>query len=130
SIEDARQRLESYTSFAKQVHDEKIDRVLVIGMGGSSLTAEVLSSLMANFGIEAKLSLAILDSTDPQQVRLACEHYPPDKSLYIIASKSGGTAELMAAFDYLWKLSNENGSRFIAITDKDTSLQKLAEERK
>ncbi|HCK65396.1 MAG TPA: transaldolase [Anaerolineae bacterium] len=130
SIEDARQRLESYTSFAKQIHDEKIDRVLVIGMGGSSLTAEVLSSLMANFGIEAKLSLAILDSTDPQQVKLASEHYPPDKALYIIASKSGGTAELMAAFDYLWKLSNENGSRFIAITDKDTSLQKLAEEKK
>jgi transaldolase/glucose-6-phosphate isomerase len=130
SIEDARQRLESYTSFAKQVHDEKIDRVLVIGMGGSSLTAEVLSSLMANFGIEAKLSLAILDSTDPQQVKLATEHYPPDKSLYIIASKSGGTAELLAAFDYLWKLSNENGSRFIAITDANTSLQKLAEEKK
>ncbi|MBL8097574.1 MAG: bifunctional transaldolase/phosoglucose isomerase [Anaerolineales bacterium] len=130
SIEDARQRLESYTSFAKQIHDEKIDRVLVIGMGGSSLTAEVLSSLMANFGIEAKLSLAILDSTDPQQVKLASEHYPPDKSLYIIASKSGGTAELMAAFDYLWKLSNENGSRFIAITDANTSLQKLAEEKK
>lgn len=130
SIEDARKRLDGYLSFAKQVHDEKIDRVLVIGMGGSSLTAEVLSSLMANFGIEAKLSLAILDSTDPQQVKLASEHYPPDKALYIIASKSGGTAELMAAFDYLWKLSNENGSRFIAITDKDTSLQKLAEERK
>ncbi|MBL8089121.1 MAG: bifunctional transaldolase/phosoglucose isomerase [Anaerolineales bacterium] len=130
SIEDARQRLESYTSFAKQIHDEKIDRVLVIGMGGSSLTAEVLSSLMAGFGIEAKLSLAILDSTDSAQVKLASEHYPPDKSLYIIASKSGGTAELMAAFDYLWKLSNENGSRFIAITDANTSLQKLAEEKK
>ncbi|MFN3491165.1 MAG: bifunctional transaldolase/phosoglucose isomerase, partial [Anaerolineales bacterium] len=130
SIEDARTRLESYTSFAKQIHDEKIDRVLVVGMGGSSLTAEVLSSLMAGFGIEAKLSLAILDSTDPQQVKLASEHYPPDKSLYIIASKSGGTAELMAAFDYLWELINENGSRFAAITDANTSLHKLAEEKK
>jgi glucose-6-phosphate isomerase len=38
SIEDARKRLDGYLSFAKQVHDEKIDRVLVIGMGGSSLT--------------------------------------------------------------------------------------------
>lgn len=130
SILDARSRLGDYLSFAKQVHAEKIDRVLVIGMGGSSLTAEVLSSLMANFGVEAKLSLAILDSTDPQQVKLASEHYPPDKSLYIIASKSGGTAELMAAFDYLWKLSKEDGSRFIAITDANTSLQKLAEEKK
>ena len=45
SIEDARTRLDGYLSFAKEIHDEGIDRVLVIGMGGSSLTAEVLSSL-------------------------------------------------------------------------------------
>lgn len=129
SIEDARTRLDGYTSFAKQVHDEGIDRVLVIGMGGSSLTAEVFSSLLAGANIEAKLSLAILDSTDAQQVKLTIEQYPPDKSLYILASKSGGTAELMAAFDYVWKLSNGNGSRFIAITDAGTSLETLAKER-
>jgi len=129
SVNDARKRLEGYTSFAKQVHDEGIDRVLVIGMGGSSLTAEVLSSLLAAANIEAKLSLAILDSTDHQQVKLAFENYPPEKSLYIVASKSGGTAELMAAFDYVWKLSNGNGSRFIAITDEGTSLVTLAKER-
>lgn len=129
SIEDARKRLYDYLSFAKQVHEEKIDRVLVIGMGGSSLTAEVLSSLMAQFGVTAKLSLAILDSTDPKQVAQAFADYPPDKSLYIVASKSGGTAELMAAFDYIWKLSGGNGSRFVVTTDAGTSLQKLAEER-
>lgn len=129
SVNDARKRLDGYISFAKQIHDEGIDRVLVIGMGGSSLTAEVLSSLLAGANIEAKLSLAILDSTDPQQVKIAFENYPPEKSLYILASKSGGTAELMAAFDYAWKLSNGNGSRFIAITDAGTSLETLAKER-
>ncbi|MBL8061497.1 MAG: bifunctional transaldolase/phosoglucose isomerase [Anaerolineales bacterium] len=129
SVEDARKRLADYLAFAKQVHDEGIDRVLVIGMGGSSLTAEVLSSLLANFDVTAKLSLAILDSTDPQQVAQTFENYPPDKSLYIVASKSGGTAELMAAFDYVWNLSNGDGSRFIVTTDEGTSLQKLAEER-
>ncbi|RJP51238.1 MAG: bifunctional transaldolase/phosoglucose isomerase [Anaerolineaceae bacterium] len=129
SVEDARKRLDGYLEFAKQVHDEKIDRVLVIGMGGSSLTAEVLSSLMAGFGVTAKLSLAILDSTDPQQVAQAAQDYPPDKALYIVASKSGGTAELVAAFDYLWELSKGNGSRFIAITDSGTSLEKMAQER-
>lgn len=129
SAEDARKRLDGYLEFAEQVHDEKIDRVLVIGMGGSSLTAEVLSVLMANFGIPAKLSLAILDSTDPQQVAQAAKDYPPDKALYIVASKSGGTAELLAAFDYLWELSGGNGSRFVAITDSGTSLEKLAKER-
>ncbi|GMV32270.1 bifunctional transaldolase/phosoglucose isomerase [Chloroflexi bacterium CFX5] len=129
SVEDARKRLDGYRSFAKEIHDENIDRVLVLGMGGSSLTAEVFSSLMAHFGGESKVSLAILDSTDPVQVARAFEHFPPNKSLYIVASKSGGTAELMAAFDYVWKVSGGNGARFAAITDSGTSLEKLAQER-
>lgn len=129
SIEDARTRLDGYLSFAKQIHDEGIDRVLVIGMGGSSLTAEVLSSLLAGANIEAKLSLAILDSTDPQQVAQAAKDYPPEKSLYILASKSGGTAELLAAFDYFWVLSKGNGSRFVVTTDAGSSLEKLANDR-
>ena len=129
SIEDARTRLDGYLSFAKQVHDEGIDRVLVIGMGGSSLTAEVLSSLLAAANIEAKLSLAILDSTDPEQVALAAKNYPPEKSLYILASKSGGTAELLAAFDHFWELSKGNGSRFVVTTDAGSSLEKLAKDR-
>ncbi|MBC7876607.1 MAG: bifunctional transaldolase/phosoglucose isomerase [Anaerolineales bacterium] len=129
SIEDARKRLDGYLSFAKEIHEDGIDRVLVIGMGGSSLTAEVLSSLLAAANIEAKVSLAILDSTDPQQVALAAEQYPPDKSLYILASKSGGTAELLAAFDYFWELSKGDGSRFVVTTDAGSSLEKLAKER-
>ena len=122
----ARELIPAYKVFAEEIHREGIQRVLVLGMGGSSLTAEVLSSLQAEADIQAPVSLAILDSTHPYQVTLAAEHYPPDKSLYIVASKSGGTAEVMAAFDYFWKLSKEDGSRFVAITDPGTSLEALA----
>src|SRR5690606_16180151 len=45
SPDKARQKLDEYRSFARAVHDEGIGRVLVLGMGGSSLTAEVFSSL-------------------------------------------------------------------------------------
>jgi len=130
STDKARRKLKEYQAFAKEIQKAKIDRVLVLGMGGSSLTAEVFSSLMAVAGVEASLSLAILDSTDPAQVALAAKDYPPDKSLYIVASKSGGTAEVMAAFDYFWKLSKKDGSRFIATTDPGTSLELLARKRK
>jgi len=129
STDKARKNLKEYQDFAKEIRKAKIDRALVLGMGGSSLTAEVFSSLMASAGIEAPLSLAILDSTDPAQVALAAEQYPPDKSLYIVASKSGGTAEVMATFDYFWKLSKKDGSRFIATTDPGTSLEALARKR-
>ena len=122
----ARELIPAYQEFARQIHNEGIQRVLVLGMGGSSLTAEVLSSLFAAAKFDAPLSLAILDSTDPQQVAQMAEHYPPDQSLYIVASKSGGTAEVMAAFDYFWELSNHDGSRFVVTTDPGTSLETLA----
>jgi transaldolase / glucose-6-phosphate isomerase len=126
SPEKARQLIPSYKAFADEIHGEKIGRVLVLGMGGSSLTAEVFSSLQAAAKIDAPVSLAILDSTDPEQVSLAGGNFPPDKSLYIVASKSGGTAEVMAAFDYFWALSKGDGSRFVATTDPGTSLEALA----
>jgi transaldolase/glucose-6-phosphate isomerase len=129
SPDKARQRLKEYQSFVNEIRKQKIDRVLVLGMGGSSLTAEVLSSLLASAHMDAPLSLAILDSTDPAQVAKLAQEYPPDKSLYIVASKSGGTAEVMAAFNYFWKLSRKDGSRFIAITDAGTSLEALARKR-
>src|SRR5204863_9689472 len=67
STDKARKKLKEYQAFAKEIQGAKIDRVLVLGMGGSSLTAEVFSSLLAAANIEAPLSLAILDSTDPAQ---------------------------------------------------------------
>ena len=126
SPQKARELIPAYKEFADEIHKEGIHRVLVLGMGGSSLTAEVLSSLQATAKIAAPLSLAILDSTDPEQVSLTGGNFPPDKSLFIVASKSGGTAEVMATFDYFWKLSNGDGSRFVATTDPGTSLEVLA----
>ncbi|MEW5940887.1 MAG: bifunctional transaldolase/phosoglucose isomerase, partial [Chloroflexota bacterium] len=129
SPQKARELVKNYQAFAKEIKKEKIDRVLVLGMGGSSLTAEVFSSLLAAANVTAPLSLAILDSTHPDQVRQAAQDFPRNKSLYIVASKSGGTAEVTAAFDYFWKLSKRDGSRFIAITDPGTSLEALARKR-
>ena len=126
SPEKARRLVPEYQAFAGEIRQADIDRVLVLGMGGSSLTAEVFSDLLSAANIEPPISLAILDSTDPAQVAQAAEQYPPDKTLYIVASKSGGTAEVMAAFDYFWKLSKEDGSHFIATTDPGTSLEALA----
>jgi transaldolase/glucose-6-phosphate isomerase len=128
SPEKARARLHEYQSFAEEIRKANIGRILVLGMGGSSLTAEVLSSLFAAAKIELSSCLSILDSTDPTQVAKAIEDYPPSQSLYIVASKSGGTAEVNAAFDTFWKLSKGDGSRFIAITDANTSLEQLARE--
>jgi len=124
--------LAELSDFADAVHYDGIQRVLLLGMGGSSLAPEVLSFIFASptpEAAEGKPCLSILDSTDPAQVALAAEQYPPDKSLYIVSSKSGTTAETLAALDYFWELSGGDGTRFVAITDPDSPLQKLSEER-
>lgn len=132
SPEKALELLPAYRSFADEMHKAGIGRFLVLGMGGSSLTAEVISSLFAaaaaqgQDGSQPDRSLAILDSTDPEQVARAAADFPPARSLYIVASKSGGTAEVSAAFDYFWKLSAGKGSHFVATTDAHTSLEQLA----
>jgi transaldolase/glucose-6-phosphate isomerase len=126
SPDKARKHVPAYEAFVDEIKRANIDRVLVLGMGGSSLTAEVFSNLLSAANMETPISLAILDSTDPVQVAQTAEQYPPDKTLYIVASKSGGTAEVMAAFDYFWKLSKEDGAHFVATTDPGTSLEALA----
>jgi transaldolase/glucose-6-phosphate isomerase len=128
----SRAMLPKLSDFADQVHYEGIDRVLLLGMGGSSLAPEVLSFVFASpdpAAAEGKPCLSILDSTDPAQVARAAEDYPPEKSIYIVASKSGTTAEPMAMLDYFWELSGEDGSCFVAVTDPGTPLEKLAKER-
>jgi transaldolase/glucose-6-phosphate isomerase len=124
--------LPNLRDFSDLVHYEGISRVLLLGMGGSSLAPEVLSFVFASLEpatAEGKPCLSILDSSDPAQVAHAAEQYPPEKSLYVVSSKSGGTAEVMATLSYFWKLSGGDGSRFVAVTDPGTSLEQLANER-
>ncbi|MBV6402817.1 MAG: Transaldolase [Anaerolineales bacterium] len=126
STDKARKKIKEYQDFAKEIQTAGMDRVLVLGMGGSSLTAEVFSLLLSANGIKPTLALGILDSTDPAQVAEAAKNYPPEKTLYVVASKSGGTAEVMANFHYFWKLSKKDGSHFVTTTDPNTSLETLA----
>ncbi|MGE5124510.1 MAG: bifunctional transaldolase/phosoglucose isomerase, partial [Acidobacteriaceae bacterium] len=106
---------------------------LLLGMGGSSLASEVLSSIYS--GEVSGLQLSILDSTDPAQVLSAAQKHPVASTLFIVSSKSGTTAEVKAMFDFFWDrahkaLGEEAGEHFIAITDPGSSLEKLAFERK
>ncbi len=118
--------------FAAQVRADGLTHVLLLGMGGSSLAPEVLSlvhsSLPGKSG-EAGLPFSILDSTDPAQVLETASRFPPAKTLYIVSSKSGGTAEVNALFNYFWPQTGGDGSHFIAITDPGTSLEALANAR-
>jgi transaldolase / glucose-6-phosphate isomerase len=121
----SRAALKEINDFVGQVRKEGFTHVLLLGMGGSSLAPEVMSLV---FGAAA-IKFAILDSTDPGQVLETARQFPPEKTLYIVSSKSGGTAEVNAMFDYFWEQSGGQGGHFIAITDPGTSLEALANAR-
>ncbi len=126
--ETSRAALQDISAFSAHVHAAGFTHFLLLGMGGSSLAPEVLS---LTFKLQPGLKFAILDSTDPGQLLATAAQFPLEKTMFIVSSKSGGTAEVTAMFHYFWAqaekaLGTRAGRHFIAITDPGTSLEALA----
>ena len=112
--------------FAEKVAAEGYRTAVLLGMGGSSLAPEVL---YRTFGTApGALELTVLDSTDPASIQAVEERLDLQRTLFIVASKSGATIETLSHLAYFWEKAPE-GRHFIAITDPGTPLQKLARER-
>jgi len=126
--ESSRRLVKDIQNFREEIRRAGLTHILLLGMGGSSLAPEVMS--LSFFPRKGERShFAILDSTDPVQVRECERKFPLDQTLVVVASKSGGTAEVNAMLDFFWEKAGHDGSRFIAITDPGTSLEGLANAR-
>jgi transaldolase/glucose-6-phosphate isomerase len=113
--------------FAREVAEEGFRDAVVLGMGGSSLAPEVYSRTFGHaFGRPA---VTVLDSTHPGAVRSLAARLEPEKSLFVVSSKSGTTTEMLSFFHYFWELLGGRGRSFVAVTDPGTPLEKLARER-
>src|SRR5260370_263523 len=78
-------------AFAAEVKRAGFSEVLLLGMGGSSLGAEVLAH---SFGSRPGFPrLQIVDSTDPAQLRRIESSIDLKRTLFIQSSKSGSTLE-------------------------------------
>jgi glucose-6-phosphate isomerase len=106
-----------------------INDIVLLGMGGSSLAAEVFNKI---FGSETGYpQLHIMDTTDPVSISRLTEHLDLGKTLFLVCSKSGTTLEIISLFHYFYNLTLEKmGSsascHFIFITDKGSSLKELS----
>ncbi len=119
-------------TFADQIRQEGFARVLLLGMGGSSLAPRMFRSI---FGVTpGSLDLAVLDSTDPGAVLEQERKHPPEKTLFIVSTKSGGTVETLSFMAYFYNHAARTlgpglaGSRFAAITDPGSALESRAKE--
>ncbi|PJA15834.1 MAG: transaldolase [Elusimicrobia bacterium CG_4_10_14_0_2_um_filter_63_34] len=126
------EKADELKAFAEEVRKDGITHVLLLGMGGSSLAPEVFRRTFApRPGFP---TLHVLDSTDPEAVLFAERETEPAKTLYIVASKSGTTTEPLRFFDYFYSKARaakgeDAGKHFVAITDSDSFLEKLAREK-
>ena len=126
-VEQQARQAGRFTEISGRVKAGGFRNAVLLGMGGSSLCPEVLS---VTFGHQPGFpAMHVLDSTDPAQVK-AMERLadPLDKStLYIVSSKSGSTLEPNIFKQYFFEKSGRDGSRFIAVTDPGSNMQKVAE---
>ncbi len=117
------ERVAELETFADGVADEGFDAIVLLGMGGSSLAPKVIRR---TFRVE---SFHVLDTTHPDAIRALEASIDLERTLFISASKSGSTLETRSHTDYFWERTGKQGSRFVAITDPGSELERVAEER-
>ena len=131
--DDMREKVPEVLSFADEVRAEGCSHVALLGMGGSSLGALALHRLFGS--AEGCPELHVLDSTVPDVVKAVSNALDYDKTLFIVASKSGTTIEPNALYKHFRagverKVGLDDvGKRFVAICDPDTPLERLAREQ-
>ncbi len=118
--------------FAASARQAGFCHVLHMGMGGSSLAPLCFQRVFAPGS--PGLPLTVLDTNDPATIRSIEQAIPLADTLFIVASKSGTTAETRALGDYFYDRvkaikGDQAGDNFVAITDPGTPLVDLAERR-
>jgi hypothetical protein len=98
---------------------DRIDAVVLLGMGGSSLAPEVIRRTFR------QETFHVLDTTHPQAIRDLEAQLDVARTLFISASKSGSTLETRSHTDYFYA----KGGLWAAVTDPGSELEQLARDR-
>jgi transaldolase/glucose-6-phosphate isomerase len=131
--ENMEANLDALIHFVSEIKAAGFRYVVDMGMGGSSLAPLAFQN---TFGAaENGLRLIVLDTTDPATIQKIEREVDLPRTLFIIASKSGTTAEPLAFGEYFYAKvkalkGDRAGENFVAITDPGTPLVKTAKERK
>lgn len=123
------EEVEGIDAFVDSVRSAGFTHALLLGMGGSSLAPEVFRRV---FGVaDGFLDVRILDSTDPAAISKSFGASDPASTLYLPATKSGGTVETLSLLKYAYRqaidaLGPTAPDHFVAITDPGSGLADLA----
>jgi len=127
------QVLPAINDFCKEIRTAGFSHVVLLGMGGSSLAPLVFQK---TFGDSANgIRLTVLDTTEPETIKQIENSLDLPSTLFIVSSKSGSTAEVMAFYEYFYyrvaaRKRERAGENFVAITDPGSPLVQLAARKK
>ncbi|PPB50029.1 glucose-6-phosphate isomerase [Arthrobacter pityocampae] len=121
-FEGSRALLPEIAALRADLAAEGVDRIVLCGMGGSSLAPEVITR-------EAGVPLVVLDATDPDQVRAALEE-DLQRTAIVVSSKSGSTVETDSQRRVFEQAFTDAGidaaSRIIVVTDPGSPLEEAS----
>ncbi|WP_102158377.1 glucose-6-phosphate isomerase [Zhihengliuella halotolerans] len=121
---ESRGLIDDITALRDELRAEGVDRVVLAGMGGSSLAPEVIT---ATAGVE----LIVLDSTDPDMVAAALADRL-ESSVLVVSSKSGSTVETDSQRRVFEKAFADAGldasRRIVIVTDPGSPMDKMSRE--
>jgi glucose-6-phosphate isomerase len=130
--ETSKPLVDELTALRRELHDDGIDRVVLAGMGGSSLAPEVICATRSGGPVGGEYPLVVLDTTDPMQVSDALAG-DLGRTVLVVSSKSGGTVETDSQRRVFAEVFEANGidpaSRMVVVTDPGTKLGDLARDQ-
>jgi len=102
--------------------------IVVVGIGGSSLGTKAVHTFL-NYQNLSEKKLYFLETTDPITLKQSLSEIDINDTLFVIISKSGQTIETISVFKFILTLKELNTEDFIFITDLDSPLYKLGQEK-
>ncbi len=127
--EKAPQRIPLIVTLGKTLVEEGATDIVLLGMGGSSLAALVMSQIIGS--APGMPRLHVLDTTNPLVIDRALHTLDRASTYFLISSKSGTTIEPLSLYAIFRAWMEEKfprpqaGKHFIAITDPGSALEKL-----
>ncbi|MFA5167037.1 MAG: bifunctional transaldolase/phosoglucose isomerase [Candidatus Omnitrophota bacterium] len=122
----------------KKLFKSKVRDIVLLGMGGSSLAAEVLSLILKKPAHKVKGALPgirfhLLDTTDPASILKVEKNVRYPSTIFLVGSKSGSTIETRSQYQYFFDRvkkfykgdENKAAERFVIITDHGSPLEAL-----
>jgi glucose-6-phosphate isomerase len=123
-----------FEGLSEQLKADGFTDVVVLGMGGSSMTPLTLGSLFGGGDSDRSTSIRLhaLDTVNPATISRVTDELDLEKTLFFVSSKSGTTVEPLSLEAYFRVQMKDNEERtanrrnFVALTDPGTPLSERA----